>query len=394
MKRAIAAADLYNALDEGGVRYFCGVPDSTLASFSDYLDTHAKGRHDVAVNEGAAVGLALGYHIATGDVPLVYMQNAGLGNAINPLVSLADAHVFRIPLLLLVGWRGCPGTHDEPQHIKQGAATTAMCEAMDIPFVTLSSDYRTMGPQVQDALTASRTTGTSRALLVEPGVLESATLEPATLEQRPTEFELTREDAIAHLLTLFDRNVIVVATTGKISRELCEIRDREGLSHNHDLLVVGGMGHASSVAAGIARQKPHSTVVVLDGDGALLMQMGALATHGVSRLPNLVHVVLNNGAHESVGGQPTVALDVDLPGVARACRYANAMSVATGAALPEAVKRATQTSDGPAFIEIKVSNGSRSALGRPSQSPRQNKEALMTTLGACRSTGARTTSPS
>lgn len=357
----------YQSLKKQGIDYFCGVPDSVLGSFGSYLEAHDQSNHDIAVNEGQAVGLAIGYHIARSKPALVYMQNSGLGNAINPLVSLADPLVMGVPMVLLIGWRGKPGTKDEPQHAKQGQVTTDLLDSLGIGSEVLSTDQRVMGEQVRRAAELASNMNKPYALLVS-----AKTFAPYIEAEYEGRYELTREAAIELIVDNLTGDELIVATTGKTSRELFEYREHHHDNHKKDLLIVGGMGHASSIAQSIAKQKPTKKVVVIDGDGAVLMHMGALAHNGASGLLNFYHIVMNNAAHESVGGQPTIARNVDLVGIAQASGYKKVVSVSTEEELSIVCREMPQY-EGPVFVEVHIAIGSRADLARPTITPAQNK---------------------
>jgi phosphonopyruvate decarboxylase len=387
----ITAQLFYDLLIQGGIGYFTGVPDSLLKSFCAYITDHcgsdgaagsgigagsgAAVRHSIAVNEGAAVALATGYHLATGKVPLVYMQNSGIGNAANPLLSLADADVFRIPMLLVIGWRGEPsGAKDEPQHVKQGKATLPLLEAMGIPYTVLAGDEAECRSQLDACLRSLGEKNSPHALVVRTGVFAPYGLQ----KKEPDLGSLSREEAIAILLEASPGpEGIYVSTTGMASRELYEIRERLGQGHEKDFLTVGSMGHASQIALGMALQKPDMPVTVLDGDGALLMHLGALAAIGGAKPANFRHIILNNGAHDSVGGQPTLGLKIDIPAIAGACGYVVAKTVTNAAELRAVLAEKTPALTGPLLLEIRVRRGARSDLGRPETSPEENKHRLM-----------------
>ncbi|WP_010255468.1 phosphonopyruvate decarboxylase [Treponema primitia] len=365
----------YDLLTKGGTGFFTGVPDSLLKSFCAYVTDHAgEANHIIAVNEGAAVSLASGYHLATGKIPLVYMQNSGIGNAVNPLLSLADADVYKIPMLLVIGWRGEPsGVKDEPQHAKQGKVTLSILEAMGIPYFVLSENEDEFRHQLNECFNSINEKNTPHAL-----VIRKDTFAPYALQKKePDQGELSREEAIETVIRSSDPEEIYFSTTGMASRELYEIRERLGQGHEKDFLTVGSMGHASQIALGVALQKPDFSVTVLDGDGALLMHMGALATIGNRKPSNFRHIILNNGAHDSVGGQPTLGLKIDIPGIARSCGYSEARTVRSAEELRTALKEKKQ---GPVLIEIRIRKGARKDLGRPKSSPVENKQALMKSL--------------
>lgn len=356
-----------------GVDHFFGVPDSQLKSLCDYL-IHTYGissGHIIAANEGNCAALAAGYHLATGKIPVVYMQNSGLGNIVNPVASLLNDKVYAIPCIFIVGWRGEPGVKDEPQHIFQGAVTLKLLEDMDIASMVIGTDTTEEELQKQIQIFAELLrAGKSVAFVVRKGAL--AYDEKVSYKNKNT---LTREEAIRHITDISGEDLIV-STTGKASRELFEIREAKKQSHKYDFLTVGSMGHSSSIALGIALQKPGKKVWCIDGDGAAIMHLGAMAVIG-SRTPhNMIHVVINNEAHESVGGMPTVASSVNFVQIAQGCGYPQTFSVKSPAALDEALKKA-KSSDQLSFIEVKASIGSRADLGRPTTTARENKENFM-----------------
>ena len=367
------ANDLIAAL---GAEFFTGVPDSKLRPLVDGLmDTYGANSpsHIIAANEGNAAALAAGYHLATGKVPLVYLQNSGLGNIVNPLLSLLHEEVYGIPCIFVIGWRGEPDLHDEPQHLVQGRLTLPLLETMGVKTMVLTeasqpADVTAWMEQIRPHLTA----GGQCALLVRKGALTHPKHKYAN------ENPLRREDALAQILDA-TRGAVVVATTGKTGRELFELREARGEDHAHDFLTVGSMGHAGAIALSIALHRSSQRVFLLDGDGAALMHMGAMATIGAAAPPNLVHVLLNNEAHESVGGAPTAAHTVDFPAVARAVGYRLVQTAADAAELAQ-VLPAVERSDVLTFLEVRTAIGSRADLGRPTTTPTENKEALMRTL--------------
>lgn len=361
---------LYDIFAKAGVDYFCGVPDSTLSSFGSFLETHAANQHDIAANEGNAIGLAVGYHLATSKLPLVYMQNSGIGNALDPLVSLADPSVMSIPMILLIGWRGQPGKKDEPQHHKMGSVTQNLLETLEIPYVVLVSDPTEAARQIKAAVNSALREQRPMALLVEDGLLDTY-----DKTESKSDYSMSREDALEAVLGSIPAYDAIVATNGKVGRELFEHRDSNSLGHEKDLLIVGAMGHASSIALGIAKQT-RRRVYCIDGDGAVLMHLGALAIIGSQRPSNFCHIVMNNGVHDSTGGQQSVGFDVDLPMVAKAAGYKRTYSVEDSESLAKALNEAKELK-GPVFIEVRVRAGARLDLTRPTISPIDNKEDFM-----------------
>ena len=368
----------YQFLEKQSIGFYAGVPDSLLqhlcACIADRVDS---SRHVIAANEGAAVALAMGSYLATGKIGFVYMQNSGLGNATNPLLSLVDPEVCAIPMLLMVGWRGEPGVKDEPQHVKQGDVTQASLEAMGIPYAILDSDTEAAKSTAASLIDQAYQTKSPVALVVRKGTFASYTAK--TISSVPAELALGREEALSIILANTSQEDVVVSTTGMISREVFEIRESRGQRHERDFLTVGGMGHASQIALGIAMSKPNIRVVCLDGDGALIMHMGSLAIVGQCRKNNFVHIVLNNGRHDSVGGQPTVAFDIDIPAIAKACGYEECISVSDPVELQNVLDQ-SMYDDKLCLIEVRVKSGARADLGRPTMTPRTNKNALMDSL--------------
>ena len=367
----------YQKLASYGINFYTGVPDSLLKNLCAYVTDHAQN-HIIAANEGGAMGIAAGHYLATAQIPVVYMQNSGEGNIINPLASLVDKEVYNIPVLLVIGWRGKPGVHDEPQHVKQGKVTTSLLEAMGISYTILSKEEDQADIQIKNAVEFMQQTKECYALIIEKDTFDAYTLQ-STMDSGLT---LSREEAIQIVASAINGKDVIVSTTGMISRELFEYRTIKGQGHERDFLTVGSMGHASQIALGIALEKQDRHVWCFDGDGAAIMHMGSMAIVASKAPKNYIHVVFNNGAHDSVGGQPTVGLKIDLPAVAKAVGYKAAISVATKEELEKELSRLTphaplQTIGGPILLEIRVKKGNRKDLGRPTTTPIQNKEALM-----------------
>ncbi|MEE9170920.1 MAG: phosphonopyruvate decarboxylase [bacterium] len=363
----------YELLLRKNINFFCGVPDSLLKDICAYISDHTQERnHIIAANEGGAVALIAGYHLATGKIGLVYMQNSGQGNTVNPLISLMDREVYSIPALLLLGWRGEPGKKDEPQHIKQGRITGELLRALEIPFDVLPATIEDAEALLTKAVHAMHKQSAPYALVVPTGVFESY----RSMNQIELPYELSREEAVKAITKQFSEDDIFVSTTGKTSRELFEYREELQQGHQQDFLTVGSMGHASQIALGIALARPDRNVYCLDGDGALIMHMGALAIIGARKPANFKHIVINNAAHDSVGGQPTAGFEIDIPNIARACGY---LAVMRAESVDEIYKKLPllQKSHGPALLEIRVNKGARAELGRPTTSPIENKHAFM-----------------
>ena len=360
-----------------GSDFYTGVPDSLLKPLYNYL-LQAYGtdprHHVIAANEGNCAALAAGYHLATGRVPVVYLQNSGEGNIINPLASLLSDRVYGIPVIFVVGWRGEPGVHDEPQHVFQGEVTKKLLEVLEVPCFVLGKETQEGGArQAMEGFRESLAQGKPVAFVVRKGGLSYG----QKVSYRNGN-SLKREEIIRCIVDVSGEDPIV-CTTGKASRELFEIREARGEGHGKDFLTVGSMGHSSSIALGIALQKPGKRIWCIDGDGAALMHMGAMAVIGNAAPKNLVHVVINNESHESVGGAPTVAGTVDFPKVALACGYGYAASASTREDLGKALAGAREAGT-LGFVEVKSAIGAREDLGRPTTAPQENKAAFMKSL--------------
>lgn len=363
----------YDLLIKNGTDFFAGVPDSLLKNLCAYITDNAPAsNHIISANEGSATGLATGYHLATGKIPMIYMQNSGEGNMVNPLMSIADPDVYSIPMLIVIGWRGEPGVHDEPQHVKQGKVTCDLLDAMKVPYEILSDNEADLPSQFDKAYKYIKDNNAQYAFVIRKGTFDDYSLK----NNIPVSGNMSREQAIEKIMLGADDSTAFVSTTGMISRELYELRDKYNQGHNRDFLTVGGMGHASQIALSIALQQKERQVFCLDGDGASIMQMGGMATIGSRKPHNYVHFVLNNGAHDSVGGQPTVGRQIDFCKIAEGCGYENIVKVSTLEELDN-VLSSSDTKDKLTFVEVLVTKGARKDLGRPKSTPVENKIALM-----------------
>lgn len=362
--------NIENFVNTIGSNFFTGVPDSQLKSLCDYLifkygtDAH---HHIIAANEGNAVALAAGYHLSTRKYPVVYMQNSGEGNAVNPMASLMDEHVYGIPAIYVIGWRGEPGVHDEPQHVYQGMITCKLLELMNISYMVI--DKNTTDDEMQEKMkdfSVLLSQGKSVAFVIKKGALSND-----NKVSYHNDYVATRESVIDTIIKYTGEDPIV-STTGKASRELFELREKYNQGHQHDFLTVGSMGHSSSIALGIAINKPEKRIWCIDGDGALLMHMGSMTCIGNYAPDNLIHIVINNEAHETVGGMPTNTKQLDLLKIAEACGYKKCYKAdnldALNTVLSEAIESKVLT-----FIEVKASIGARADLGRPTTTAKENK---------------------
>lgn len=364
-----------------GSDFYTGVPDSQLKPLCNYLMNMYgidSGHHIIGANEGNCTALAAGYHLATGKIPVVYMQNSGEGNIINPVASLLNDKVYAIPMVFIIGWRGEPGIHDEPQHIYQGEITIKLLEDMGIKSFII--DRTTAENEVGNAMAEFKhilASGKDVAFVIRKGALS---YDEKVVYKNDN--QMTREEIIQHILMASGEDPII-STTGKASRELFELRTANGQSHKYDFLTVGSMGHSSSIALGVALQKPNTKIWCVDGDGAVLMHMGAMAVLGAIQPRNMIHIVINNGAHETVGGMPTVASQINLADIARACGYASSVGVDNFEELDKELKAAKERNV-LCFIEVKCAIGARENLGRPTTSALENKQNFMDFLAALR----------
>ena len=375
-KTKVRAEDFFNTLKENNLSCFCGVPDSLLKDFCAYVtDNTSELEHTICANEGNAIALAAGHYLATGNPALVYMQNSGLGNCVNPLLSLTDDEVYNVPLLMLIGWRGEPDTKDEPQHIKQGKLTDKLLETMAIKYEILPEDFNLAKDFLNNAFAYMKETNKPFAFIVRKGTFEKYCLK----NKKHNGYTLSREDAIETVIKKLCANDVVVATTGHISREVYETRERLGQPHKQDFLTVGSMGHASSIALAIAIEKPDRDIYCFDGDGAFLMHQGALSVNASKKLHNFKHIVFNNEAHDSVGAQPSANSYANLSQIALNSGYKRVYSVSEKEELDNILPEFISLKE-TAFLEIKVKCGARADLGRPKERPCENKEIFMQNL--------------
>tara|TARA_B100000963_G_C22638169_1_gene678760 strand:- start:4865 stop:5989 length:1125 start_codon:yes stop_codon:yes gene_type:complete len=366
--------DAFEVFKKEGIDFFAGVPDSLLKNFCSFVDENInEDNHVITANEGSSIAISIGYHLATGKVPIVYMQNSGLGNAINPLLSLADEEVYSIPILLMIGWRGEPGVKDEPQHIKQGAVTKNMLEAMGIETFILHKDSSL--DILKNACISAKKNKRPVALLVK----KSTFSEYKPIKNNASELSMSREDAIKVIAKSAEKyDYSIVSTTGVASRELFEYRANENLGHSKDFLTVGGMGHASQIALGVGMFS-NKNILCIDGDGAFLMHTGSIAEIGTRSLKKFKHIVINNKCHDSVGGQPTRAGEIDINQIAASFGYNVFPSCKSESDLKNTIETFLE-SDKCCFIEILVKPGFRKDLGRPTTSPEENKICFMQSI--------------
>jgi len=368
----IDTRNFYDSLVERGLDFFTGVPDSLLKNLCACITENSpRERNIIAANEGSSAAMALGYHLSTGKYGVVYMQNSGEGNIVNPLMSLADEDVYSVPMLLIIGWRGEPGVKDEPQHKKQGKVTLPLLETMGVQYEILGDDWAS---QLDRAEHYMRNENKPYALVVRKDTFSSY-----AMSKQKSDLPLTREEALAAVLDKLTDDDFVVSTTGKTSREVFELREARGEGHSNDFLTVGGMGHTASIALGAALGTD-SNVWCIDGDGSFLMHMGSFAVIAQNAPDNFKYILNNNGAHESVGGQPTVGMDIDIPGVLKAVGFETVIEAETADQIAGGMD--TLRRKGKATLIIRTRQGSRDDLGRPTTTPRENKLDMMAKFAA------------
>lgn len=367
----VDTVSFYEYLVKHDLDFFTGVPDSLLKELCACIKDKSDSKHNIiAANEGNSIGLVAGYHLSTGKLGVVYMQNSGEGNVVNPLMSLADPKVYSIPMLLIIGWRGEPGVHDEPQHVKQGEVTLKLLEAMDIEYRILSDDFE---DDLNYLVSLAKKDNKPVALVIRKGTFSK--YQPINKE-KVMMGELLREEALEVILKELGDDM-VVSTTGKESREIFEIRERNNEGHGHDFLTVGSMGHTSSIALGVSIGTDKN-VWCLDGDGSFIMHMGGLAIAGQNAGDNFKYVINNNAAHESVGGQPTVSDKIDIKKILEACGFDKVYEARTKEEIKDSINKMKK--DGKSALILYTKQGSRDDLGRPTTTPIQNKEAFMETI--------------
>lgn len=370
----IQVDNFFNFIIENEITYFTGVPDSQLEVFCNYINSKADSEcnHIIAANEGNAVALAAGYYMSTGKVGLVYMQNSGLGNAINPITSLTDPEVYGIPVIYMIGWRGQPGIKDEPQHIKQGKITLELLDILGISYMILdeTSTLDDIKDMYFNQFEKSLQSGKSVAFVVSKNAFSKL-----KTKKIDNDYPMSREEAIQIIADCQNEGDITVSTTGKASRELFEYRDKKGLGHCRDFLTVGSMGHAPMIAMSIA-EHTNRKVWCIDGDGAMLMHTGASALIGNRKPSNLYHILLNNGVHETVGGMPTISYSLNWGDAVSAFGYKHVYKATSQNELKKVLKESKEKK-GPVFIEVMINTKSREDLTRPTIKPIDNKKNIM-----------------
>jgi phosphonopyruvate decarboxylase len=368
--------EFVNCLIENGFNFYSGVPDSTFKGFMSYSTTRKDIQMIGTTNEGEACGIATGYHIASGNIPLIYMQNSGLGNIVNPSTSLMDEKVYSVPALLLIGWRGGPvpgkegNQKDAPQHARMATSTLPLLESIGIDHLILSDNTEEMKKQIKEANNYIKKHNKPFAIVVR-----RKTLNDYKIPETPSDL-MTRESAIKTIIdNLPEEKYHVISTTGKCSRELNEHRQTRGEELGNHVYMVGSMGYCSAIALGTALETENK-VLAFDGDGGALMHMGNMATIGHYKPENLFHVIFDNNCHESTGGQPTVSDTVDFEMVAKGCGYGGSETVRTVEEVAASSKELF-SKEGPYLLVVKTKKGARAELTRPTETPIEIKNAFM-----------------
>lgn len=378
----IKAESFLNLLIKNDIKFYCGIPDSLLKSFCKVLETKFNRKnHIIAANEGGAIGLAIGYNLSTNKVPLVYMQNSGLGNSINPLISLVDKKIYSIPMILLIGWRGCPGEKDEPQHLVQGKITIDILKMLKINHIIIdkSSTIHSKKKEIQELVSIAKLKKKPVAIVVKKNTFGDYAISYKK-NKILSHDNNHREGYIKKLLQIFDnKKIFIIATTGFTSRELYEVKKLNNIDNSNDFLVIGGMGHANQIALSIALNKKNKKIICLDGDGSLLMHLGSLAICGSYKLNNFIHIVFNNGAHLSVGGQKTVAKNLTLSKLAKDVGYLNSYTVKDINSFAKLLNKIGKINS-KVFIELKVNSNFRENIGRPKEGTIEMKKYFMSNL--------------
>lgn len=367
---------LFAALNQMGVDFFTGVPDSLLNDFCLYLVKNIPdGQHVMAANEGNAIGIAAGHYMATGKIPVVYMQNSGIGNATNPLLSLTHECVYGIPMILVIGWRGDPAISDHAQHKKQGELTPVLMKDMDIPYEILDSDDSVI-EKFAWAVAKAKEISSPVALIAKKAILT----EKVKKQVYPDSRLMNREEAVSAVVEVLGSDAVYLGTTGRATREVHEQLKAHGVGEGHEFQNVGSMGHVSSVGLGLALARPDQKVVVFDGDAAVVMHMGALATNCRYKAGNLIHIVLNNGVNESVGGQPSAGYVINLTEVAAACGYRTPGHAVETKEELQRIIRDFDKGEMPLFVDVHVRQGIRSDMPKLNIDHKAQKDALMKNL--------------
>jgi len=353
----IKVNSLINLLKKNNSNFFTGVPDSVLKELSYSLQKKNKNNHIIATNEGAAVSLGIGHYLSTKNVPCIYMQNSGLSNALNPLISIAHEKVYSIPLILIIGWRGSPRIKDEPQHNVKGKITESILKLLNIKYTIIrsNSDLKKFDKQIKIA----KKKNTIVACLIEQGTLEKI----ERTNKRNDFYKLNKEFFLKTLLQIIDKNTKIIASTGYNSRELMYLRSKYNITKNKDFYMVGGMGHTASVALGYSLSSKKKTICI-DGDGSLLMHLGSIKTAGTFANKNFKYILLNNNSHDSVGGQNTYANDINFKKLSISLGFKNFYSIKDGKNLKKNIQDFLK-SNTLNFLEVKVSNSKIKKLPRP-----------------------------
>ena len=349
-------------LEDAGFSPFMGIPCSVLKPLLDYIaDGNCSTRNYLCSSEGDAMGLAAGFSLS-GKLPVVYMQNDGYGNAINPLSSLLL--LYKLPVLLLISWRGEPGAKDAPQHAVMGSVILSLLDTFEIPYIVLDNEERNLKDSVTRAKNHCMAESKPFAFVIRKGYFDRYN---ASISQSNTMLN-RRLEYIRLLSAKLQPNDVLLGTTGFAGREMYQI-----VTHKGKFYMMGSMGCLASLGLAIALEQPDKRIILLDGDGAILMKMGALATVGYHRPSNLIHICFDNRSYESTGGQPTLSTTVDLRAVAKACGYTTVHNIKTTGEF-EAMWNNEAKYPKPHFLHIEINPGTEEELARPSISPEEMRD--------------------
>ena len=368
----ISVVDFSKKLSSLGFDTAIGVPDSTFKGLISYFSSQNGGvfKHLIASNECEDAAVASGYYLAHQRPALVYMQNSGFCKTLNPYTSLLSADVYSIPALLLVGWRGKPGKKDEPQHKMMGRIMLGLFNAMELEYTVLEES--TWEDQLEKARDYMGSKNRPYVIAIPKGLFDYFEIP----QQDKNKAVLTREEALNIIVDNTSDDAVFISTTGKTSRELFETREQRKDYHGKDFYTVGSMGCASSIAFGVGLADSRKKIYILDGDGAALMQLGTMATIGHYKNSRIKHILLDNNAHESTGSQPTVSDSVNFPQIASACGYEYVESVENEEQLKKVLQQ-LENNGKLSLLVVKVKKGSRPDLGRPTTTPKENRDAFI-----------------
>ena len=348
---------LINVLKKNDINFFTGIPDSILIELSRFLQNKNKRKHIRATSEGSAISIGIGHYLSTKQVPCIYMQNSGLSNALNPLISITSKKVYNIPLVLIIGWRGSPRVKDEPQHNVKGKITESILKLLNIKYTIVRSgnDLSQFNKIVKNA----KKNNNIAACLIEQGTIKKI----KKTYNKKNFYKLNKELFLKTLLETLEKNSKVISSTGYNSRELMYLRNKYKLINTKDFYMVGGMGHTASVALGYSLSTKKKTICI-DGDGSFLMHLGSIKTAGTFANNNFKYILLNNNSHDSVGGQNTYANNIDFEKLSKSLGFKKFYKIKNNKNLKQNIKRFLKGNN-LNFLEVKITNSKIKNLPRP-----------------------------